>query len=260
MVITTTAESISIQSFLHRFQYVENLIESLKDKLRKLYYRTILFAKPCPQCQIPDLTMLRDSWCKCQSCDHEFDPTVEFQECLTCGGPLSHQIFHYWCEKCRQRAVSTYCFDARVFDAMYFREKMQESRQRKSEKRKQMKQMLANTRSGHLVLPEDPSLSGMPGLEAELNQFVKVPLAQEMPCCPEAPLFDMKLYRQHIKERVSGCTVRFEGISSVIDEKRLDRIYRFITVIFMQHNGEIILRQDQDGEILIWEDETHRER
>ncbi len=68
----------------------------------------------------------------------------------------------------------------------------------------------------------------------------------------------MDIYRQHILELVPGCVVHFEGISNIIEDQRLDRVFRFITAVFMQHDGEIILEQNHDGRIMIFENESHR--
>jgi len=245
--------------FLVSMENVTDLLKKLRGKLKSLYYRAVLFAKPCPNCKAPDLIMLKDSWCKCQSCSHEFDPTVEFQVCSTCRTSLKRRIFHYWCEKCRKRVKSAYCFDAKVFDAVYFREMMNESRQRKKQKHEQIKQMLAESRSARLFSTQEPSLANLPGWEPELNKFVNTAIPEEfLHNIPTQPLFEMDIYRQHILELVPGCVVHFEGISNIIEDQKLDRVFRFITAVFMQHDGEIILEQNHDGRIMIFENESHR--
>ena len=245
--------------FLLSMKNVSDLLKKLREKIKSLYYRAVLFAKPCPNCKAPDLIMIRDSWCKCQSCGHESDPTLEFQICPDCRARLKRRIFHYWCEKCQKRVKSTYCFDAKVFDAVYFREMMKDSRQRKQQKHEQIRQMLAESRSRPLVSTERPSLDDLPGLETELNKMVNSGIPEEfLRCNPTRPIFQINIYRQHILELVPGCIVHFEGISNIIEDQRLDRVFRFITAVFMQHDGEIILEQNQDGKIIILENESHR--
>lgn len=238
---------------------VSDLIEKIREKLKNLYYRAVLFAKLCPECGTPDLVMVKDSWCRCESCRHEFDPTIQFQICPTCRGALTRRIYHYWCEKCRKKTTSLYCFDAKVFDAVYFREMMNESRQRKKQKHEQIKQMLAESRSSRFFPTREPSLANLSGLEPELNKFVNTVIPEEFfRDNPTQPIFEMDLYRQHILELVSGCVVHFEGISNIIEDQRLDRVFRFITAVFMQHDGEIVLEQNQDGKIMIFENEAYR--
>ena len=241
-------------------EQIEELIRVLRKKLRDLWLRAALFARPCPECGKPSLRMLRDSWCKCEDCGHEFDPTLLFQECPRCRGPLTRQIFHYWCGKCRERVRSAFCFDTKVFDAAYFREMMRDSRERKRRKREQLRQILANCRSGQYLPEEEPLLTAVPGLQDVLNTFIAAPLpAGSIREFSLREPFDMQRYRQHILDVVSGCVVHFEGIAQLIGDLRLDRVYRFITVVFMQQRGEVVLEQHGGGDILVHENETQRE-
>ena len=66
-----------------------------------------------------------------------------------------------------------------------------------------------------------------------------------------SPSFDLDHYRHHILDLVPGCVVDFEGISRLIGEPRLDRVYRFIAVIFMDHAGELCIEQDAEGRIAL---------
>jgi len=52
----------------------------------------------------------------------------------------------------------------RIFDAAYFREMMRESRARAKKKREEVKRLLAGSRSGALLLMEEPCLESIPGL------------------------------------------------------------------------------------------------
>jgi len=228
------------------------MLVRLKAKIRDLYYRAVLFGKACPACGLPDLAMLRDSWCWCRHCGYELDPTEHFDACPDCRSGLKRRVYHYWCARCRRPVRSIYCFDAKVFDAAYFRKMMRHSRESKQQRRQQIRQMLAQSRSPALVMPDEPSLAAVPGLESDLNEFVNIPLSlATFIDASQRPRFEMCTYHRHILELASGCTVRFEGISRLIEDTRLDRIFRFITIIFMANNGEIEISQDHAGAIVL---------
>lgn len=250
---------LSAGMFLRGMDRIGELIRQMRNKLRRLFYGAALFAMPCPSCGRPNLRMLRDSWCRCDNCGHELDPTLVFQGCTGCGGSLRRRIHHYWCDACKQRIRSAFCFDAKVFDADYFRRMMQESRARKRQKREQLKKMLANARSGAYILDHQPQLADVPGLAQALDEYVSAPVPAQLLAEVTRRPFDLEFYRKHILELVSGCVVRFDGIARLIGDPRLDRVYRFITVIFMQHRGEIVLEQTEPyGGIVIHENETDR--
>jgi hypothetical protein len=63
------------------------------------------------------------------------------------------------------------------------------------------------------------------------------------------PVFDMAAYRRHLLGRVPGCIVDFEGVSPLTDNLRVDRVYRFITAVFLEHEGMLVLEQSADGRI-----------
>ena len=254
MLSINPAQAVSYRSILGRLGAVENLVRKLIPKIRGLYYGVVLFAKLCPSCGRPELVMPQDGWCHCEACGHEFDPTVRFQRCLSCGGQLERRVYHYACAKCRRVTKSAYCFDGKVFDAEYFREMMRESRERKRKKREQLKRMLAETRSQPLGVLEEPRLGNVPGLADALQGFVDTPVTlAAFETVVREPL-DLDAYCAHIRELVTGCTVHFDGIGRLIEDHRLDRVYRFIAVIFMAHAGEIVLLQDTPkAEIIVAE-------
>jgi hypothetical protein len=43
--------------------------------------------------------------------------------------------------------------------------------------------------------------------------------------------------------------VEFDGISALIEDRRLDRVYRFITTVFLEHEGLLAMEQRHDGRI-----------
>ena len=231
---------------------IHQMMGVLMDHIRRLYYRAVLLAKVCPACNKPDLHMMRDSWCRCRSCNHELDPTEVFQICPDCRSKLTRKMYHYWCDHCQTPVRSLYSFDAKVFDPAYFREMMRESRERKRQKREAIQQLLAGSRSAPLQFSESPTIETIPGLDQALNGFVNIPIPISLFLSADGrPRFDMHLYRQHIRDLAAGCVVHFEGISTLIPDTRLDRIFRFITIIFMQQDGEIEIQQDFSGKITV---------
>lgn len=247
------ARLLARDRLLAKAGHIEQLVGLLHGKLRELYHRAVLFLKPCPRCAKPDLTMLRDSLCRCRTCDHEFDPTEAFQVCPDCGGALRRKIHHYWCTSCRQRVRSLYCFDAKVFDVAYFREMMRQSRERKRERVERLRKLLAGSRSGPLVDLGEPELGSVPGLTEDLATFVNGPIRIPDDFALGRDAFDLDAYKEHIRELVGGCVVHFDGIGPLIHDRRLDRVYRFITVIFMAQAGEVSLLQDSPKAEIILE-------
>jgi len=50
---------------------------------------------------------------------------------------------------------------------------------------------------------------------------------------------------------VQGCVVQFEGVSALVQDARLDRVYRFITAVFLDHEGLLDIEQHHDGTITL---------
>ena len=61
--------------------------------------------------------------------------------------------------------------------------------------------------------------------------------------------FDLEAYRRHLTDLVQGCVVEFEGVSRLIDDARLDRIFRFVTAIFLEHEGLLEIEQIEGGRL-----------
>ena len=230
---------------------IENRVASLREKVRWLYYAVFLLGKECSECGHADLVMLRDSWCRCRTCGHECDPTLCFQTCPECASRLTKRVFHYWCPHCRNTVRSFYCFDAKVFDAEYFREMMRESRARKEASIEEMRALLAGSRSSPLS-PDCPMDTGFSGLQGDLDRVVGIPVAVSANGILKRPAFDMDLYRRHIMDLVQGCIVNFDGISTLVRDARLDRVFRFIAVVFMDQEGLLEIQQEADGHIRLY--------
>ena len=237
---------------------LQRRVETFRCHARELLYAVMLFRRKCPQCGAMHLNMLRDSWCRCRSCGTEFDPTLAFESCRDCGSPLEKKIYHYWCPVCRSAVTSPYCFDARVFDASYFRDMMRDSRQRKEQQREAVRQLLAESRSPDSCVDLPLDFDQLPGLSEELDAFVGCPLPKELlEHFAGRADFDLNRYQRHIMSVVSGCILHFEGIMPLLSDPRLDRIFRFIALIFLAHDGQVALTQSEGGEILVTENETH---
>ncbi len=130
---------------------IAEAVEAFMEKARRFFYSVMLFAYRCLKCN-GSLTMASEGKCRCVSCGKEFDPTVAFQRCSECGGVPELRVRRYQCRNCGRDIQSRFLFHGLVFDADYFRQKMVESRQRRSEQRERVRQMLVESRSADLPL------------------------------------------------------------------------------------------------------------
>jgi hypothetical protein len=224
-------------------------IAVLQDKARQYYYEVLLSTYQCPRCG-GHLVMASQSECSC-SCGNTFDPTLAFQRSHCCGARLVRKTFHYACSRCNKIVPSKFFFDEKLFDKAYFREMMQESRRRAKAKREEIKRILAESRSNALPLMENPDLDSIPGLIQDLNDFIHANPLEIGPLAFDTPsAFDMDEYREHILSSLGWSKTLFSNIDPFTEDPRLDKVWRFITLIFMQNDGEIELTQ-QGNEILI---------
>ena len=216
-------------------------VETFVGHARDFYYEVMLSNATCPRCE-GGLRMLRESYCRCASCGSAFDPTVAFQRCPDCEGRVRLRICRYRCVLCGADVRSRFVFDARVYDAEYFRECMAQSRQRKLEGCVQAREAVIDTRSA-VLSPVFAGLDEVPGLIEALNGLVTDPaLAALVPLAAKG--FDLKRYEAHVQMHLGDAETAFDDIPPLEDNRRLDRIRRFITIIFMAHAGALELRQD----------------
>ena len=229
--------------------------EAFRAKARRFFYRVMLIGHRCPGCN-GFLDMVSESMCRCVSCRKGFDPTVVFQRCPACGGVPVVRVRRYQCRDCCADIESRFLFDGVVFDADYFRTKMAESRHRKQEQRDRVRQMLAESRSGNLVL-EHADLSGVPGLLEALNALtagLDDSLAVEY-----REEFDLRRYEAHIQASVQDFPVSLLEIPPLSGNPKKDLIWRFIAVIFLAHAGIVDIWQ-HGQEIMVIKHEANRER
>ncbi len=86
-------------------------------------YAVALLSHRCPACNA-HLVMVGEGCCRCESCAKQFDPTIMFQTCISCGGKPILRTRRYRCSRCGGDIVSRFLFNGLIFDAEYFRQKM----------------------------------------------------------------------------------------------------------------------------------------
>jgi len=218
-------------------------VHQLFVRARRFYYMVMLFGHRCPKCK-GSLMMIAEGRCKCDSCKYEFDPTVEFQRCSSCGGIPVLRVRRYQCRKCGIDIRSTFLFDGLVFDSGYFCRKMAESRQRKKEQKQRVREMLEQCRSEPLTL-DAPDLNSIAGLIDALNGLttgidVAIPIELK-------GKFDLNLYQRHIESFLDTEPTNLREIPPLTENLRLDLVWRFIAAIFLDHAGMInVYQQDQN--------------
>ena len=227
---------------------IERRVTALIREARILFYEIMLFLKPCPACGCPTLVMIEDGQAICSACGQRCDPTVAFQTCPGCDRHLLRRVYHYVCPSCRMPVHSHYCFDTKVFDATYFREKMTESRARKRERAEKIKTALLDSRSRVCVPDDEPPVVIPVGMATALADVLvqPVPEVQEH---PTGPRFDLSEYRAHLLDLVTGCVVQFDGVSPLITDRRVDRAFRFVAAVFMENDGLLQIRDDGAGHL-----------
>ena len=235
---------------------VSTRLARFKALVRDFYYAVLLSNHPCRECG-GKLRMGGPSQCRC-GCGVELDPTVEFQRSECCGAALARRTLHYVCSSCQRIVPSKYLFDERLFDRAYFAERMRESRERKRNRLEEIRKILANSRSGALQIGDVPDPDAIPGLTADLDRFVGSRPQVALSAFLGDKELDMAEYRRLILEN-AGCLIRFSAMRSLCDNVRLDRVRRFITLLFMEQAGEVSLGQlDNDIQVQVYE--THDQR
>lgn len=242
---------ISRESMIQSGELILQRVGQLRGNARNLFYEVMLFQRECGSCGNTALAMLRDGRCRCHECGAEFDPTVAYQTCVDCDQPLILKIHHYWCPRCQHPVRSLFCFDERVFDRNYFREMMRESRERRRGQVDKLRQLLLDSRSPPFWLDQEPLLADALEFANALAPFVTAPVESTKTAQSNRPYFDMKTYRSHLLELVPGCVVNFDGVSALISDVRVDRAYRFITAIFLEQEGLLVLEQSCDGRLTL---------
>lgn len=208
---------------------------------RRFFYEVVLLDLACPRCGAALLEMVREGCCQCTSCQFAFDPTVAFQRCPGCDGRLMLRHRRYGCRRCGRDVPSRYLFDGRVFDNAYFRQKMAEHRLRREQQRCERLQQHLNQRSLGLELPP-AVLSASPGLEEALDALTGRERRVQGRLAPQR--FVLADYERHVLAHVGWLAVDFEDIPLLHEPARLDRVWRFIAIVFLDHAGRISVWQE----------------
>jgi len=229
-------------------------VEVFVEKARRFFHSVMLLGHFCSQCN-GSLVMVAEGTCRCVLCGTEFDATVAFQRCPACGGVPVLRVRRYECRTCGSPITSKFLFDGLVFDAEYFRQKMAESRQRRSEQRERVKQMLAESRSAGLALA-GAELSSVPGLMDALNGLT-AGLADRI-TVEGRDEFDLKRYESHMRAHIQDVPSRLTGMPPLRGDARKDLIWRFIAALFLTHTGVIDIWQE-GRDVMVMKHETDRE-
>jgi len=100
---------------------------------------------------------------------------------------------------------------------------------------------LAESRSDTLILLQEPNLESIPGLSEALDSFIGTQIKLDH-FSPNSG-FRMDDYRSHILSVLGVGARLFSDIPALIEDRRRDRIWRFVTLVFMGQDGEVSLTQ-----------------
>jgi len=223
-------------------------------RARYFFYAVVLCGYACPDCGGAVL-MVREGVCRCERCEKDSDPTMLFQQCAACGGQPVLSIRRYHCQQCGADVPSRFLFDGLAFDALYFKAKMSESRQRRQDLRERVREMLATSRSRDLVLPP-ADLAALPGLFDALNGLTGG--LEPIPLWLPRDGFDLARYERRLQAHIGPIAIRFDDLPRLSENIRQDRIWRFIAILFLASAGAIELWQEGQT-IWVMKHETDRE-
>ena len=236
---------------------VERVLErvlSFKDRARRFFYQVVLSPYSCVSCG-GGLEWTGAGRARCSECNTGFDLTVAFQKSPCCDAALRPRRQHYACSRCGRTVVSRFLFDERAFDRAYFKEAMRRSREDKRRRLAQLKQILAASRSDGLVPADLPDLDSIPGLAEDLDRFVgSVPIFAVSDFRGKDE-FVMEAYRDAILKCLDGLEIMFTAFPALCADARADRARRFITLVYMEHEREVVLTQ-YGNDILVEENEA----
>ena len=63
--------------------------------------------------------------------------------------------------------------------------------------------------------------------------------------------FRLDHYRETIRHSLAGATRRFSSLPTLHDDARMDRARRFVTLIYMEHDREVVLEQKHEDILVI---------
>ena len=224
---------------LSRMAAVENVIESYRASVQSFYFTVLLSKFRCPQCQ-GSFQLVGPSSALC-ICGAGFDPTLIFQKSGCCGAILVKRQCHYACSVCGDVVPSIFLFDEVLFDSEYFREKMRLSREQRRREQAETRAILRAERSGTLSFFDEIDLNALPGLLTDIDDLIGAKNTDE-PLQEWERNLSIEDYRRHIVSLLDAEIV-FSSISPLFPEERRDKVYRFISLIFMEQDREVRLSQ-----------------
>ena len=121
-----------------------------------------------------------------------------------------------------------------------------------------MQRLLAASRSLDVAITEYPGNADLDSLSQTLDGFVGYQQMVDADAFLGRDCFQMEAYRSMVLASLQGRTVRFDTLPPVCPDKRLDRIRRFITLLFMEQAHEVWLEQ-REREILVMPYEAYVE-
>jgi hypothetical protein len=149
--------------------------------------------------------------------------------------------------------------DNEAFDREYFRQKVAEARERRRRERAQRIAETLADRSGPLMLDEPVRLEAVPGLEEALNGLVNSPIPVELlRAFLRGGDFDLDGYQRHVLSHLGLVATDFEAIPGLIDDRRKDRIFRFIAMVFVASAGKVEIWQEGE-QIRVRKRETYEQ-
>ena len=218
---------------------VENILKSYRGRVRSFYFSVLLSKFRCPQCQ-GQFRMVGPSAALC-GCGTTFDPTLIFQKSGCCGAILVKRQCHYACSLCGDVVPSIFLFDEVIFDSEYFRERMRLSREQRRSEQAETRAIHRAERSGTLSTFDEVDLNALPGLLTDLDDLIGTKNTDE-PLQEWERNLSIEDYRRHIFNLLDAEIV-FSSISPLFPEERRDKVYRFISLIFMEQDREVRLSQ-----------------
>jgi hypothetical protein len=122
---------------------------------------------------------------------------------------------------------------------------MRESRERAKRRKEEVRRLLAESRSGELPFMQPPDLESIPRMVQDLDEFVHEGANGIMSFdLEEFPRFSMVDYQEHISAMLSWDSILFSDIKPLIDNNRQDKVWRFVTLVFMENDREVELTQE----------------
>ncbi|MFC1896644.1 hypothetical protein ACFL0Q_08325 [Thermodesulfobacteriota bacterium] len=232
------------------------IIHKYRNAVRAFYYEVILSKHKCPVCH-GKLEMVGTREAKCMLCNQTLDPTLVFQESSCCGKMLILKYTHYSCSHCNKTIPSKFVFDERIFDKSYFKKMMRDSRDRAKRRQEEIRRLMVESMSGALEILDEPILENVPGLIGSLDNFIQADIIKiDEPYLRPKQAFIMAEYKDHILRFLGWGKLLFSNIAPLQNNSRQDRIWRFVTLIFMQQDGEVELIQNCEN---IWVKKSYNE-